>query len=742
VETPALRPTPRKELVLVGAGHAHVQVLRRWMMKPLPDVHVSLVVDRPEALYSGMVTGLVAGAYAAHELMIDAVPLARRAGARVILAAATRVDPRERTIELEGRPPVAYDVASLDVGSTVRGLDRPGVREHALATRPLAALIEALEARLDEARAAGRVRVAIVGGGAAGVELACCVDARLAREGLDRTVRLVCQSDEILPGRGPRVVARLRRELDARSVAVDCGVRVEAVEKGAVVTAGGGRIGADLVFWATGAAAPALVRLSPVPSDEEGWVLVGDTFEVAGFQHLFAVGDCASIIGHPWVPRAGVYAVRAGPVLDANLRAALRGRPLRRFRPQRDFLSLLTLGEDTAFGTKWGLTASGPAVWKLKDRIDRRFMARFQVLGPDGAPAAGFPDPASMGMAPMECGGCAAKVETTALSRALGRLGAPLDDGSVRLGLARPDDAAAFETPSGDVELATIDGFRAFTDDAWLVGKVAAVNAVSDVFAKGGRPRHALAVVTLPLEGSAQAEETLYQVLAGVRAALDPLGVALVGGHSTAGPELFVGLTILGDLGRAEGWLPLDGASPGDRLLLTKPLGTGVLLAADMQGLARGRWVESLHASLLRTNAAAARVARDAGATACTDVSGFGLAGHLVEILEASGAAARLRPDAVPLLDGAAGLAERGVFSTFHLQNARSMRPRVAATGPNAELLFDPQTSGGLLMTVPPERADAAVASLRREGDERAAEIGEVVAWDGSATRITVEAGG
>jgi selenide,water dikinase len=278
--------------------------------------------------------------------------------------------------------------------------------------------------------------------------------------------------------------------------------------------------------------------------------------------------------------------------------------------------------------------------------------------------------------------------------------------------------------------LATVDAFRAFTDDPWLVGRVAAVNAASDVFAKGGRPRHALALVTVPERDAARAEETLHQVLAGIRAAFDPLGVSLVGGHTTVGAELFVGLTVLGRLDPEDPPLALAAARPGDRLVLTKPLGTGVVLAADMRGLARGAWVRETQASMLRPNAAAARVVRACGAAACTDVSGFGLAGHAAELARASGLVAELQLRTLPALAGALELLGRGLRSSFHAQNARpaaSLALAPAAAGePALELLFDPQTSGGLLFGVAPERAAQALQDLRDAGDAQAAEIGSL----------------
>jgi selenide,water dikinase len=533
----------------------------------------------------------------------------------------------------------------------------------------------------------------------------------------------------------------VRREAQRCGIRLRLGVRVAALEEGALWLEGeDAALPCDLAVWATGAAPTPLLAASDLPRDARGFLRVGSTLEVVGCEGLFAAGDCAALDDAPWLPRAGVYAVREGPVLDANLRARLSGRRLRRYRPQRDFLALLNLGEGSAVGSKWGAAFGGRWVWHWKDRIDRRFMRRFRVLDAEGAPAAHFPGPESMGGdEEMVCGGCAAKLGASELGDALARLGTPAGDASVRLGLEAPDDAALLDLPRGDRLLATIDAFRAFTDDPWLVGRVAAVNAASDVLATGGRPRHALALVTVPEEDPRRAEETLYQVLAGIRAGLEPLGTALVGGHTTKGPELFVGLTVTGELAAGEEPITLAGARPGDALVLTKALGTGVLLAADMRGLAKGVWMEETFASMLRANDAAANVARECGATSCTDVSGFGLAGHLTALLRASGVAATLSPEALPALPGGAGLLERGMRSTFHDQNARLRAdvaiPAALARRAAVELLFDPQTSGGLLFTLSPERAAEALRRLRQGGDRQAAAIGVVeergddVAW-------------
>ncbi len=695
------------------------------MMDPLPEVGLTLVLDRPEAVYSGMVPGFVAGDYAAPELEIDVVPLARRARARVILSAATRILPEEKKIELRGRPAIRYELASLDVGSTVRGLELPGVADHALATRPIRSFVDQLEGRLS--RLDPGARLVLVGGGAAGVELAFTLHARLAQAGLGIDLALVTDEGGVLPGAGPALRRRAEAELAAREVQVLAGARVRAVDAKGVVLEDGTLQAADLVIWATGAAPIPLIVASPLPKDARGFVRTREDLRVEGTEDLFAVGDCAAPTATPWVPKAGVHAVRAGPVLDRNLRAALTGRALRRHRPQRDFLALLNLGGRRALGGKWGMAMGGEAIWRLKDWIDRRFMERFQVLEEDGNDAALFPTPEAMGMEEMACGGCAAKVGASPLGRALERLAPAPPDASVVMGLAAPDDAAGLRTPGGDVMLATVDGFRAFTDDPYLVGRVAAVNAVSDVYAKAGVPRHAMALVTVPDEDPSRAEETLFQVLSGIRAALDPLGISLVGGHSTVGPELFVGLSVSGDAG--DDLLALGQVQVGDELVLTAPLGTGVLLAADMQGRARGSWLSAVVEHMTRTNRGAAEVARRFGAHAATDVSGFGLAGHLQEMLLAAGLSARLDPSALPALPGALSLLRRGFRSQFHAQNAEGRRGIAGLAGVSpaeAELLFDPQTAGGLLIAFPPERSGPALAALHEAGDVAATSIGRV----------------
>jgi selenide,water dikinase len=732
------------DLVLVGGGHAHIQVLKRWAMAPVPGTRLTLVVDRPVAVYSGMVPGFLAGQYSREDLEIDARPLALRARARCIVARATGFDAAARRIVLDARPPIVYDTVSFDVGSTVAGLELPGVREHAIPTRPIGDFVRRVDEVFAAARERSTFRTIVVGAGAGGVEVAFALAARLRRDGGRRVDMLLLESGpRVLPGYAARAAARVERAAAARGVAIRCGARVEGVAADAVRLEGGARLPADAVVWVAGAAALPIFDGSGLETDERGFVRIRPTLQAVGRDDVFAVGDCAAWTTGPGLAKAGVYAVRQGPALAHNLIARLRGERLRAYRPQRDFLSLLNLGDGRAIAAKWGVTAEGRRVFALKDWIDRRFVRRFQVLGRDDAVTPDFAA-APMPAGDMLCGGCAAKVGESSLHRALERLG-PISHPAVILGLAQPDDAAAVETERGEIVAATIDGFRAFADDPYLVGRVAAVNAVSDLCAKGVAPRFALAQVSVPDEEPARAEETLYQVMAGARAALDADSVTLVGGHTTTGPELVVGFAVWGLAASADALIRLGGLAPGDHLILTKPLGTGVVLQADMRGLARGEWVEAAGASMLRSNAHAARAAGPQSPSAATDVTGFGLAGHLGEMLRASKASAVLDLDAIPALPGAVSLLARGVRSTAHPENAKARRAMLiepdAARRPALDLLFDPQTSGGLLLGVPADRSPAMLRALREAGDGAATVIGLVAPPrpDGALIRVVAK---
>ncbi len=738
------QPVPiAQDLVLVGGGHAHVDVLKRFGMRPVAGVRLTLITRDVETPYSGMLPGYVAGLYGFGECHIDLVRLARFAGARLIHDEAIGLDRAARQVFSRAHPPIRYDIVSLDIGSTPRLDDVPGAAEHTISVKPIDRFSARWEALLKRAQAEGRVRLAIVGGGAGGVELALSAQHRLAGLlGTAPEVTLVTR-EGLLPSHNRRVRHLFARLLAERGIRALTGNPIVRVEPGRLFAADGSAIPFDEALWVTEAAGAPWLAATGLPLDERGFVVIDEMLRSPADGAVFAAGDIATMPAHKR-DKAGVYAVRAGPPLADNLRRALAGRSLRRAVPQKRALALIGTGDGRAVASRGPFAAYGRSLWRLKDWIDRRWMRRYSEL-PDMAAAEGPDGPD--GEQEMRCGGCAAKVPAEVLGRVMARLD-PAQSAAVAIGLASPDDAALIAFPGAPPLLQTVDFFRAMVEDPYLFGRIAATHALGDIYAMGGVPETALAIATLPPARPAIVEQDLFHMLKGGTEVLEAAGAVLVGGHSAEGAELALGFAVTGRT-RPGRLMRKGGLKPGDCLLLTKPLGTGVILAAEMRGRAAARIVSAAIAAMLQPAAAASACLAAHGATACTDVTGFGLLGHLVEMLTASGApeltvGARLDPEAIPALDGALALFAGGLTSSLHGANRSALAALAPGDADNdpalAALLIDPQTAGGLLAGVPAERAALCLDELRRLG-YRAALIGVVVASGGGTPRVWLAPG-
>ena len=736
-------PLPQvKDLVLVGGGHAHVHVLKAFAMRPVAGLRITLITREINTPYSGMLPGHVVGSYSAEDVHIDLLRLARFAGVRLFIGEVTELEPLAKTLRFvpgtgsgdavanaadgDGLPAsreLRYDLVSINTGAAPNcPFDLP----HVVPVKPIGRFLPGWQ-QLAETIATGQ-RLAVVGGGAGGFEIALAAQRQL---GPGVTVSLIT-SGALLPEQGERLRSLARDALADASVELREGFRVEAVTDELIRSDKGEEMPAVGVLWVTGVGAPDWLADTGLQLDADGFIEVDRFQRSVSAPDVYAGGDVAGMRDQPR-PKAGVFAVRQGPILARNLRAAVLDRPAdaRAYKAQSRYLALLNCADGTAIANYGGLARRSKLLWRLKDWIDSAFITRFNHLPDMNAPGA-KPRPfdelrsAELGR-DMRCGGCGSKLNATLLSRVLRDIEV-VEAPWVVQGIG--DDAAVLLRGSGS-QVLTTDGFRSMLDDTRLLGRVAAHHALSDVYAMGAEPTAALLNATIPLMSEAMMEAELRDLLRGVLDVLREDGVPLVGGHSAEGLELSVALTVSGSLGD-EVVLGKTSGEVGDQLILTQPLGTGCLLAAAMRGeCAADDWQGCLRA-LDVSNKAAARIVRKHGAKGCTDVTGFGLVGHLQEMLgqgeEAPGA--RLNLAAVPFLPGAVEVIAAGVTSTLHEANARAfvgfeVLGTIAST-PQFQLLADPQTAGGLLATVPVEAAEACVRELRVAGYESAAVIGEL----------------
>lgn len=385
---PAQAPATTRRLVLVGGGLAHLHVLHAWRRRPPPPgVELVLVTPDVDQYYSGMVPGFLRGEYEASALRIDLAALARHAGARLVLGAATRILRSERIVEV-GTERLTFDLCSVDVGSGSASERVPGGIAHAVSLRPMRNAIE-LRARLDAFVATARpVDVVVVGGGAGGVEVAFALRRRMNGAGANGTVTLVESRPRIMDDASAGVQAVVDERLRAQQVGVVLGGAVSAVDDDCVRLASGATLPASVVVWTAGSAPPALLSAGDLPLDDAGYLLVDRKLQVVGGAGVWAAGDCVTLQGARALPRSGVYAVRQGPVLLANLRAALGAGRTRRYRPRRRALTIIDTSDGRAVA-RWGaMHWVGRWAMALKRRIDFGFVRKFRRAGDEStAPA-------------------------------------------------------------------------------------------------------------------------------------------------------------------------------------------------------------------------------------------------------------------------------------------------------------------------------------------------------------------
>jgi len=703
-------PVPfTRDIVLIGGGHAHALLLRAWGMDPLPGARLTLINPAATAPYTGMLPGFVAGHYGRDDLEIDLVKLARFAGARMIFGRVTGIDREAQLVALPGRPPIAYDYASFDIGITSDMPGVPGFTTHGVAAKPLGPFADRWRAHLD----GNAGPVVVIGGGVAGIELALAMDHALP----ESTAVTVVDAGTVLPGVNPGTVEQLRAACEAAGISVLENTTVSEVTADDVLLSNGQRVASALTVGAAGARPFDWLAETGLEL-HDGYIAVGPDLRATNDPRIFAVGDCAHLTASPR-PKAGVFAVRAAPVLTHNLKAIAADRPLKPFKPQSRYLKLISLGGKAAVADKGARSFGGAWAWRWKDWIDQRFMDRLAHV-PQMAPpplpsrrAAGEFDAQPL------CAGCGSKIAPDVLTRVLDGLDLPFRPDV----LTGPGDDAATLEMGGVRQVLTTDHLRAFWADPWLFGRIAALHALGDVWAMGAHPQSALAQIILPRMSEPLQERWLSEIMAAASEVFAAEGAAVAGGHSTQGADFTIGFTVTG-LDPAPELLNPKPAE-GDHLILTRPIGTGTLLAAEMQGLARGDDVEHVLSVMSQSQSDAARLlAKDAHAM--TDVTGFGLAGHAARMVDGHGLSVQLDLTAVPFYPGAEELAARGLRSTLWAAN----RAAVAYDGPETAqgaLLFDPQTAGGLLAAVAEERSAELLDALTGLG-HRAAVVGKLVA--------------
>ena len=683
------------DLVFIGGGHSHSLVLTMLAMQPINNVRLTLITDTLLTPYSGMLPGYIAGHYTEEETHLDLNKLCKAAQVRLIHGRVNGIDVINKTIQLENQASIGYDKVSINTGSTPN-VKVPGAREFGVGVKPVSQLtaawrkllaqkIEPTNEHFNEKKPA---HWAIVGGGAAGIEMVLAIAYRFKQAGDALKLSLVQSGDTLLLGSHKNVQKQVAIALKQYDIALVTGFRVSRVTKNTLESDTGNTLSIDQSIWCTPATAPTWPALAGLDTDENGFIAVNEFLQSTSHDDVFACGDVATMIKSPR-PKAGVYAVRSAPFLTKNLRAVFTQQAMKPVSLQTDFLSLISLGGKVAVGQRGWLSLKGKWVWRWKNQIDQTFMALFSK---------NLPSMPAMNDEPMHCSGCGSKIGPELLSDTLKELSI-FPNKHFDTDLTQAEDAPVAAVINNASLLQSMDGFRAFSDDYYRLGIATTHHAVNDLYAMGVQPTSAQVWANLKFEHPRLTKRDFKRLMQGVTETLLHHETTLVGGHSTEGIETHLALVVNG-VGDSH-WQK-NALEEGDWLLLNKPLGTGIILAADAQSAANTHSIEALWSHLLQSNRGFFQALKSKKIHAATDVTGFGLIGHLLEMLKGTPYCAKITTSHVPLISGTLELSRQKIESTLMPQ----LMPMLAQCEThNIELamlkcLLDPQTNGGLLISV------------------------------------------
>ncbi len=697
-----------EKIVLAGGGHSHALLLRSWAMRPhtRPSSQITLINRRSTTFYSGMIPGLISGHYSQKELEIDLRSLTRMSGVSLVIGEIVGLDLAKKQLLLADRPPKEFDVLSLDVGSETYIPEQFETKSGPFEVMPIRPLEAALDWLKREDNFLDSQGLTVIGSGLAAVEVALALRNRWP----DRLLSLSAYPSHLSK------------------------TFIKILEVACVEIVSSQRPLSSSALLCTGSKAPDWLAMSGLAVDVSGRILTSKTLQVIDQPSIFAVGDCGVIQSSPRPP-SGVWAVRSAQPLAQNLELLIKGMPLKKWAPQKYALKIIGFqsGSKSSYAIAiWRGFTLGPFrfLWWLKKTIDLHFISLFKN------------DASSMTMEGNECRGCASKLSANTLKAALN------DAGLSILG-SEPKDAVDIDPGLNTSNfLQSVDGFPALVSDSWLNGRITALHASSDLWASGADLVSAQSLVVLPKVSGGIQQELLAETLQGIQSALDPQEVKLIGGHTfearSNAPKLInmgleVSLAINGKIDSKNGQLRKGPLLPGDALLISRPIGIGVLFAADMVGEVSPSYIENALNQLSKSQYSIFKqlmILRDNSSIsnpvhACTDVTGFGLLGHLAEMIKETSKSLQkasknyssvrviLKAADIPSLPGSLSLFERGYSSTLAPSNRSFwglLEPSFAESAlvelslgeipmessrhkALKELIVDPQTCGPLMIS-------------------------------------------
>ncbi len=673
-----------KQLVLIGGGHANVQVLKKLCMNNIKGLHTILISEHFEAIYSGMTPGHIHKEFSKEEISIDLQRLCFNAGATFIKDKVIKLDTNLKELHLQNFPSVNYDLLSINTGS-ISNTKKINIENSSKCffVKPISLLIKNLS-QIDQIVKSNKNKIVIIGGGVASYELAFSLKRRYESFFEITILGKKILKEKNLNKKTKNDLKRIAENLNIK----ECQGEVTSISKKYLTLNNGKKIDCDLSLISTGASIESWLLESNLTKDEKGFIKVNENLLSINDKNIFVTGDACSIENKP-KPKSGVMAVRQGETLKENIFLKLTGKKLIKFKPQKNWLYLIGTYKNYALLNYFFLSFHSQWCWILKVWIDRNFINNFKFTNNLQMAKRNF-ELENFKNTMMYCQGCGSKVSKNTLINYIKK-----NSDNIYL-----KDSSIVNNQSLQI-LQTIDHTKLFSSlNPFDFGKISYLHSQNDILAAGGEVKSLSVSLSVPFSENSVEKFYLEYFMEGIKHEADKNDCIISSGHSYQSQEPGITLTLNGEI---KSNVSKNSAKVGDLIYLSKPLGTGYLLAAyfNNSDMLSGNDFEKILNNLKKENFFAVNSARNSDSQTMTDISGFGLSSHLIDICLSSNLSSELILSPDILINSNIDLL-RMFQSTSFKNNHNSSRGyvKISENHPLKNILFDPQTNGPMLIAI------------------------------------------
>ena len=675
----------KKDLVLLGAGHSNIEVLKKFGTKPIDGLRLTVISNSYFSTYSGMLPGYLQGIYDWNEINIDLVKLCRVYGHRLIISNVIKIDTKNNLVFLENRPSINYDYLSINLGIKTDSSKIKGAEKNCLKLKPISSIKENFDKLLEFNKVNKNNDIVIIGAGAAGFEVALALDENLKRKNIKNNIILLSKNSSVLNQFNKKAEFIAKNTLKKCNVKFLNNAEVVMVTSNYVLLKDGRKIFCKLPILATNSGPLDLLRKSDLPLTKNGSILIESNLLVSGYNNIFSTGDISEIKAYN-MPKAGVFAVKQGKILVKNIKKLYLQKKLSQYKPQKYFLSIIGLQNNRALAIKSIFSIKGQLIWNIKKYIDKKFIEKYTLYNKDNYPQENQIEPV---LNQMQCKGCGSKIPQSILN-------------SVFEENTKKGSLDADKVPNTKNIFQTTDIISSIVSDPFELGNISAKHALNDILASNTKPLAAQMIVSLPPAINEINKRDLIQLKSGADYAMKQATCKIIGGHSynNNDDQVYLGFSIIG---KKKNYVKPKKIKKG-KLYITGKIGSALVFAAIEKKIISGMYSEEVVNTMKKSNYEIFKIFYKFNIQHITDISGFGLAIHAHNLLlrhsDLNGLEISLKK--IPLYEGAIEALNNNVKSSLNDSNKNSIinNLRVDYNKINTKYLnclFDPQTAGGFL---------------------------------------------